>query len=464
MLRMQAPQAESLWDEVLPAEVRELPEDLARIDELLGDPALLEPIAEHWRRDALERGRSAHEHGRPTIAMSTYVRLMVVKQRSGWGYETLVAEVSDSIHLRRFCGIAIDGSVPDESTVRKLTRRLRAETVNEIIRAVIAKAKRERRFRPRAARIDSTVIEADVRYPSDAILALQGARALARQGRRLAAGVGARATAVRDRSRAIGRRARQISRTAGRRAGAAREQVIELNRQAGELLRRSAAEARRLAQAARAKARGRGARAKLRAAEAIKELAARCERIAEQTVKRARGQKIADRLVSLADPDARPIRKGKAGKPTEFGYVAQICELTPNTGPGARGLILPAATAPGNPGENTLLPDTVAEMRRLGLGPREVALDGGFGHLKSEEQLAPIEPGRVFVSGRREPASAKTRRRLRRYRTGAEGRISHLKRGYGLRRSRLKGKAGQQIWTGWGILAYNLDTLAIQGG
>src|SRR5215207_8226360 len=117
MPRMQAPQAESLWDEVLPAEVRELPEDLARIDELLGDPALLEPIAEHWRR-------SAHEHGRPTIAMSTYVRLMVVKQRSGWGYETLVAEVSDSIHLRRFCGIAIDGSVPDESTVRKLTRRL----------------------------------------------------------------------------------------------------------------------------------------------------------------------------------------------------------------------------------------------------------------------------------------------------------------------------------------------------
>jgi transposase, IS5 family len=134
MLRMQAPQAESLWDEVLPAEVRELPEDLARIDELLGDPALLEPIAEHWRRDALERGRSAHEHGRPTIAMSTYVRLMVVKQRSGWGYETLVREVSDSIHLRRFCGIAIDGSVPDESTVRKLTRRLGAETVNEIIR------------------------------------------------------------------------------------------------------------------------------------------------------------------------------------------------------------------------------------------------------------------------------------------------------------------------------------------
>ncbi|MGH2741831.1 MAG: transposase, partial [Thermoleophilaceae bacterium] len=219
MLRMQGPQAECLWDEVLPPEVRELPADLARIDELLSDPALLEPIAQHWRSEAVERGRNASAHGRPTIAMASYVRLMVVKHRSGWGYETLVKEVSDSLHLRRFCLLAIDARVPDESTVRKLTRRLGAQTVAEIIRAVIAKAARERRFAPRAARIDSTVIEADVRYPSDAMLALQGARALARQGQRLGERLARSQNAVRDRSRAIGRRVRQISRTLGRRSG-----------------------------------------------------------------------------------------------------------------------------------------------------------------------------------------------------------------------------------------------------
>ena len=461
MLRLQGPQAECLWDEVLPAEVRELPEDLARIDELLSDPALLEPIVEHWRSEAVERGRDVSAHGRPTIAMATYVRLMVVKHRCSWGYETLVREVSDSLHLRRFCLLAIDARVPDESTVRKLTRRLGPETVAQIIRAVIAKAARERRFSPRAARIDSTVIEADVRYPSDALLALQGARALARQGRRLAGRLGQPTRAVRDRSRAIGRRARQISRTIGRRSGEARLQVIELNRQAGELLRGSAREARRLAALARSAARGRGAQAKLRAAEAIEELAKRCERVAEQTLRRAKGLKISDRIVSLSDPEARPIRKGKAGKPTEFGYVAQICELTPSTKPGARGLIVPAVTAPGNPGENTLLPATVAEIKALGLRPQEVALDGGFGHLKSDQQLASLKPQRVFVSGRRESGSRRTKRRLRRYRTGTEGRISHLKRRYGLKRSRLKGHEGQRIWTGWGILAYDLDTLAV---
>src|SRR5205814_2243903 len=83
-----------------------------------------------------------------------FVRLMVVKQRTGWGYETLVREVSDSLHLRRFCLIAIDQQLPDESTVRKLARRLGPEVVEEMTRVVIAAAARETRFRARAARVD----------------------------------------------------------------------------------------------------------------------------------------------------------------------------------------------------------------------------------------------------------------------------------------------------------------------
>jgi IS5 family transposase len=106
-------------------------------------------------------------------------------------------------------------------------------------------------------------------------------------------------------------------------------------------------------------------------------------------------------------------------------------------------VVLPASSGAGNLGENTLLPVTAAELAGLGLAPREVVLDGGFGHRRSEERLAAIEPDCVFVPGRQEPGSARTKRRLRRYRTGVEGRISYLKRGYGLRRSRLKGLQGQ---------------------
>ena len=104
----------------------------------------------------------------------------------------------------------------------------------------------------------------------------------------------------------------------------------------------------------------------------------------------------------------------------------------------------------------------MTELQRLGLSPREVALDGGFTTTATTEQLADLDPDRVFISGRQQPGSRRTQRRLQRYRTGAEGRISHLKRGYGMRRSRLKGDDGQKTWTGWGILAYNLDTLTIR--
>ncbi len=227
------------------------------------------------------------------------------------------------MHLRRFCLIAIDQRVPEESTVRKLVRRLGPEVVEAITRLVLDKAQRETRFRGRAARVDSTVVEADIRYPSDAILALQGARALARVGKNIAGMLKDSTLRVRDRSRSVGKAVRAISRTLVRRTGEAKAQVLVLNEQAGRLIARSAREAQRLAAQATASARGRGAQAKLRAAAKLDELATRCRRISEQIDHRARGLKITDRLVSIADPDARPIGKGKLGKPTEFGYVAQ---------------------------------------------------------------------------------------------------------------------------------------------
>src|SRR6185312_3663332 len=97
MLVLAGGQVESLFDEALLIAVRELPGDLARLDALLSGSGLLAPIAAGWEASARERGR-------PTIAMAMFVRLMVVKQRTGWGYETLVREVSDSLHLRRFVG------------------------------------------------------------------------------------------------------------------------------------------------------------------------------------------------------------------------------------------------------------------------------------------------------------------------------------------------------------------------
>src|SRR5437660_1617499 len=223
MLTLLTDQPECLWDDVLPVEVKELPGDLAALDGLLSDHELLWPLVERWRQEFEQTGRLVLTEGRPTIAMETFIRLRVLKQRYRWGYRTLVVEVSDSIHLRRFCRISLSERVPDESTVRKLTRRIGPETVSELTRALIVKATREKRFRPRAVRIDSTVIEADVRYPTDAGLASAGVRTLAREGRKLAELIGETKRRVRDRSRSMGRKLRAISRTIRRRSGEAEE-------------------------------------------------------------------------------------------------------------------------------------------------------------------------------------------------------------------------------------------------
>jgi IS5 family transposase len=136
--------------------------------------------------------------------------------------------------------------------------------------------------------------------------------------------------------------------------------------------------------------------------------------------------------------------------------------VTENTNTGARGVILPASTELGNPAEETLLPGTIAELERLGIRPREIAVDGAFKPAPTNHAFAGLAPKQVFIAGRQEPESKRSARRLRRYRTGKEGRISHLKRRYGLDRSRLKGDEGRQIWTEWAILAYNTDTLAVR--
>ncbi len=457
MLRLSGGQVESLFDVGLPVTVAELPADLVAVDALLCAPDVLAPIEASWAADA-------RAFGRPTVPMDRFVRLMIVKVRSGWGYETLVKEVSDSLHLRRFCRIGLWDRLPDESTIRKLVRRLGADVIEDICSQVIAEATNpragRRRFVVRAARIDSTVVESDIRYPTDLGLAQDAARALARAAATARGLAGPQAPRVKDRSRAIAGRLRRVNRSVAARTGHSKPLALRLTGEAGELLAASIREARRLAARLRQRARGRGARAKQAAAERLDRLCALAEKVCAQITLRIAGKPITDRLVSISDPDARPIRKGKLNKPTEFGYVMQLTELCENTRRGARGLILPVSTGIGSLNESQLLPATGQRLRELDLRPREIALDGGFQPGPVREHLP--EPERLFISGHHAPHARKTNRRLAKFRVGAEGRISHLKRRYGLDRSRLNGHEGARAWAAWSILAYNLDTLALR--
>jgi transposase, IS5 family len=138
LLRVTPDRQRCLLEALLPAGFAVLPAELLAVDSLLAQGEVYDSVRALWREQDAKLGTSALTEGRPTIPIETFVRMMVVKARTGWGYQRLVREVGDSLHLRRFCEIELAGRVPDESTLRKLCHRLGRERVEAITLKVIA--------------------------------------------------------------------------------------------------------------------------------------------------------------------------------------------------------------------------------------------------------------------------------------------------------------------------------------
>jgi IS5 family transposase len=204
----------SLWESVLPEELLRLPGELARVDALLDDPAFFAPFAPLFDPRI----------GRPSTPMECYLRLMFLKFRYRLGYESLCAEAADSITWRRFCRIPIDGKVPHPATLMKLTTRCGSAAVDGLNEALLAKAADAKVLRVSRLRADTTVVPANVSYPTDSGLLARAIRRIAATGRRIQAAGGAGRTRVRDRSRAAGRRAHAIAAKLRSRAAQARDE------------------------------------------------------------------------------------------------------------------------------------------------------------------------------------------------------------------------------------------------
>ncbi|MBC7348174.1 MAG: transposase, partial [Clostridia bacterium] len=154
----------------LPKELFGLSEELAKVDALLDDPRFMEPFLERFNTKV----------GRPTVPVEIYLRLMYLKHRYGLGYETLVKEVSDSIMWRRFCRIPLSQKVPHATTLIKLTKRYSPKVVEELNRVLVAKAREKKVVRGKKLKVDTTVVAADIHYPTDAGLLADGVRVITR--------------------------------------------------------------------------------------------------------------------------------------------------------------------------------------------------------------------------------------------------------------------------------------------
>jgi IS5 family transposase len=168
----------------------------------------------------------------------------------------------------------------------------------------------------------------------------------------------------------------------------------------------------------------------------------------------------ATRLVSLHEPDARPIRKGRLGKPVEFGYKAQVLD-------NGDGLIVDHSVHIGNPADNELLRPAIHRITtHLGVTPTLVTADRGYWDSSIETDLTAAGVTTVVIPRTGKPSAARAAIEHAdhfvdavKWRTGSEGRISHLKRDWAWRRTRLRGHAGARVWCGHGVFAHNLIKL-----
>jgi len=336
----------------------------------------------------------------------------------------------------------------------KLTKRLGPGLLEELNAELLTLAVERKVLRSRRLRVDTTVVEAAIRSPTDSGLCAPAVSRLTRLARRVkAAGLAARSR-LRDRRRAVGKRVRAIS--AARTL--ARRELATIDRLTAEIARRArqtVREAHALARSAR-----RGARRK-RASLALvarleRELEA-AEQILAQTDLRLTGQRtIPDRRVSPVDPDARPIRRGSPRRPTEFGYRARVADT-------GEGFVIADIPERGGPVDAGLLDGAITKAKKAAMQVRSVYADRGFGTstgdatlnrhrirdpvIPRQQRAAPIEHSRNW-------------KRRYRYRNGLERRISQLKR-KGLRRTRLRSLAGAQTWVGGITLAPNLQRMAL---
>lgn len=453
MLRETDPQT-TIWELLLPEEAKRLPTELAKIDAYLDDERFVAP----WR--ALFDRRL----GRPSVPVDTLLRLLYLKHRYGLGYESLCREVADSISWRRFCRIGLDRPVPHPTTLVKLVRRAGPEVIEQLNQALLAKLAEGKLLRARKLRVDTTVVEADIDYPTDADLLEQAVGKLGGLVRRIKARGAASRTRFRDRGRAAGRRMRQLARTLRRRTGVAMGEVDRLTGEVAGIARQSLREVQAVLRNARGGLARRPGDGRLgRLVGELEETIGHTGRLLAQTDQRLAGNRvIADRLVSLSDPDARPIRKGKPQHPTQFGYTLLVAEEE-------RGFVADHQLQRGNPPDAPqLVPAVERVIAVTGRPPGTVVGDRGFGTAANDRALAALGVKRVGLQHKgtvsvARAALERTRafRRLRNWRVGIEARISHLKRSFGLRRTRRRRLPGARTWVGLGIFAYNLQRMTV---
>jgi IS5 family transposase len=450
-IRRKAKAQRTLWEGVVDLDVRSLWEPwMNEADRLLDDENLIDVVFQ------AQGQRHAHSatRGRAQTPAETVLRLLLLKHVRNWSFDALEREVTLNLAYRDFARIGLN-KVPDAKTMARIAQALDGQVIAQLHERLVALAQKQGVVKGRKMRVDTTVVETNIHYPTDSGLLGDGARVLTRTMKKVEQRAGKLKRAIRDRTRSVNKRVIAIA-TASRYRGEAGEQkrqkeyrgLLRLTRQILNDTRRVIGELE--------------GRRKPGLKALREELTVMSERV-RQVVKQASARifggvtQLPGKIVSLFESHSEIIRKGKASKPTEFGKLVQVAEAENQ-------IVTHYDVFDQRPSDRELLTKAVAtQLRRLGRVPQLVTADAGYYAQSHELAIAEMGVKRVAVPNRStQSAERKTMEKSRwfkkaqAWRTGCEGRISVLKRRHGLRRCLYRGMEGMKRWVGLGILADNL--------
>jgi transposase, IS5 family len=444
-----------LWEGVVDEDVRALWEPwMVEADKLLEDEELVDLVYQAQG----ERHEHSSTRGRAQTPAEMALRLLLLKHLRNWSFDTLEREVKMNLAYRDFTHIGL-GKVPDAKTLARIAQVLGGEVIAKLHERLVAIAQEKGVVQGRKMRVDTTVVETNIHYPTDSSLLGDGTRVMTRTMKKIEQQSGGKLTCkVRNRMRSVNKHVVAIA-TVSRHKGPEGEE--RRKKEYRELLRMSRQilnDAKRVI----VEMEGMSARRKkrLRAlGDSLSTMATCMRQIVKQTKARIFDglTQLPGKIVSVFEPHTEIIRKGKASKPTEFGKLVQLQEAENQ-------IITHYDVFDERPSDRQLLLGAVeAHERQLGRLPQLVTADAGY--YSQAQERAVQEKGVKWVAvPNRSTRSAERKRmeksrwfkRAQRWRTGCEGRISVAKRRHGLRRCLYRGAEGMKRWVGLGVLADNL--------
>jgi IS5 family transposase len=452
----------SFGDGLIAEEVSDLREAwMKHADRVLADEQIVSAVYQALRK----RNPKSGSRGRMGTAAETVLRLLILKHVRNWSYEILEREVRANLVYRDFTRVG-GGKMPDAKTMGRWGLAVGPDVIKQVHERLVQIAREQGAVVGRRMRVDTTVVETNIHYPTDSSLLGDGVRVLTRAMKGITKIAGEVGTKLRDRSRSVKLRVLDIARAARAKAPQSRE---KLKLAYGKLLSSTSRVVGQAKRFAREIAEGVKRSSDLMAQLALEGLRQELEKMVprvQQVMKQARARiyrgdtRAEGKIVSVFEPSTEVIRKGKAAKPTEFGKMVKLQEAENQ-------IVIDYEVYDRRPNDSdVLIPAIETHQATFERAPYLVAADAAFYSGKNETTAKAKGVKRVCVPNRSTKSPERKREQKKRWfrngqkwRTGCEGRISVSKRRHGLNRCRYRGNRGMRRWVGLGVIADNLINL-----